>query len=70
MSDRPELQPLDLAPALVVLDEGLAFDDSGTSDHAPDKVLSSAVFELAQRYKLNVGRGISTGVPCDPHPTP
>jgi hypothetical protein len=70
VSDQRELQPLDSAPALVLLDEGLAFDDEGTSTHAPDKILSSAVYDLAKRHGLTIARGTPTAVPCDPESTP
>jgi hypothetical protein len=70
VSDKPELQPLDSSPDLVLLDAGLAFNDSGTFNRAPDKVLNNAVFNLARQYKLTLTRGVSTGVPCDPDSTP
>ena len=66
VSDKPTLQPIDSAPALVLLDGTLAFNDAGTFNHAPDKVLTNAVFELARLHKLNVTHGVSSGAPCDP----
>ena len=66
VSDRAELQLLDSAPALVLLDGGLVFEDSGTAIHAPDKVLAAAVYDLAQQHKLTLARGTPTDAPCDP----
>jgi hypothetical protein len=70
VSDKPELQPLDSSSDLVLLDAGLAFNDSGTFNHAPDKELNNAVYNLARQYKLTLTRGVSTNVPCDPDSTP
>lgn len=62
------LQPLDSAPALVLLDGTSAFDDAGTASHTPDKILSGAIYKLAQVHGLTTARGTPSDVTCDPNP--
>lgn len=69
-STRAERQSPDSTSSLLLLDRDLAFSDSGTFTHAPDKVLMAAVDTLAQKHKLTRAFGAPTDLPCDPPQMP
>ena len=69
VSHKQEWQPPDLSYALILLDAGIAFQDRGTSNHAPDSVLTNDVENLVREHGSMGGSGVPTTEPCDPPPS-
>jgi hypothetical protein len=69
VSYKKQLQPTGVVSALTLLDGEIAFDDSGSSLHAPDAVLADDVTVLASQHSLARDGGAPTSEPCDPNPS-